>query len=45
MIHRIIDAADLEARAQQTTVNKNEVAELTIRTKYPIAFDAYADSR
>ena len=44
VIHRIIDAADLEARAQQTTVNKNEVAELTIRTKYPIAFDAYADS-
>jgi bifunctional enzyme CysN/CysC len=44
VIHRIIDAADLEARTQQTTVNKNEVAELTIRTKYPIAFDAYAES-
>jgi bifunctional enzyme CysN/CysC len=44
VIHRIIDAADLQARTQQTTVNRNEVAELTIRTKYPIAFDAYADS-
>jgi bifunctional enzyme CysN/CysC len=43
VIHRIVDAADLEARAKQKIVRKNEVAELTIRTKYPIAFDPYAD--
>ena len=45
VIHRIIDAADLEARTQQTTVNKNEVAELTLRTRYPDRLDAYADRR
>jgi bifunctional enzyme CysN/CysC len=43
VIHRIVDAADLEARAKQKNVRKNEVAELTIRTKYPIAFDSYID--
>ena len=42
-IHRIIDAAALEARSTQKSVNKHEVAELTIRTKVPIAFDLYAD--
>ena len=42
-IHRIIDAGDLDARQTQTTVGKNEVAELTIRTKLPLAFDLYSD--
>ena len=43
VIHRIIDAADLEARSTQQIVGKNEVAELTLRTKSPIAFDPYAE--
>ena len=42
-IHRIIDAGDLDAKQTQTTVGKNEVAELTIRTKLPLAFDLYSD--
>ena len=42
-IHRIIDAADLEARQTGTSVAKNEVAELTIHTRAPIAFDRYGD--
>jgi bifunctional enzyme CysN/CysC len=42
-IHRIIDAADLDARQTQTAVGRNEVAELTIRTKSPLAFDLYGD--
>src|SRR6059058_3382431 len=42
-IHRIIDAGHLDARQTQTTVGKNEVAELTIRTKLPLAFDLYSD--
>jgi bifunctional enzyme CysN/CysC len=43
VIHRIIDATDLDARSQQKSVGKNQVAELTIRAKYPIAFDPYTD--
>ncbi len=42
-IHRIIDTADLAARETKTSVGRNEVAELTIRTKAPIAFDLYSD--
>jgi bifunctional enzyme CysN/CysC len=42
-IHRIIDTTDLDARETKTAVGKNEVAELTIRTKAPIAFDLYGD--
>ena len=42
-IHRIIDAAELEARPVQRMVGKNEVAEVTIRAKVPIAFDRYSD--
>jgi bifunctional enzyme CysN/CysC len=42
-IHRIIDTADLGAKQIQTAVNRNEVAELTIRTRAPIAFDLYSD--
>jgi len=43
IIHRIIDAADLTAMQTQTIVGRNEVAELTIRTKAPLAFDLYGD--
>ena len=41
-IHRSIDAADLGERQSQDTVGRNEVAELTIRTKSPLAFDLYS---
>lgn len=44
IIHRIIDAADLASRETRSIVGRNEVAELTIRTKAPIAFDLYGDS-
>ncbi len=42
-IHRIIDTADLDAKQTHTAVNRNEVAELTIRTRSPLAFDLYSD--
>ena len=42
-IHRIIDTTDLAAREVKTSVGRNEVAELTIRTKAPITFDLYSD--
>ena len=40
-IHRIIDAGDLGERQSKTVVDRNEVAELTFRTKSPLAFDLY----
>ncbi|HZT09231.1 MAG TPA: GTP-binding protein [Chloroflexota bacterium] len=43
-IHRIIDAEDLDLQAARTQVAKNEVAEVTIRTKAPLAFDLYQDA-
>jgi bifunctional enzyme CysN/CysC len=42
-IHHIIDATDLEARDSRASVAKNEVAELTLQTKVPIACDPYQD--
>lgn len=44
IIHRIIDAADLAGRETKSLVGRNEVAELTIHTKAPLAFDLYGDS-
>jgi bifunctional enzyme CysN/CysC len=38
-IHRIVDTADLHQRTGGTAVAKNQVAEVTIRTKAPVAFD------
>jgi bifunctional enzyme CysN/CysC len=38
-IHRIIDTMDLNQQQGSKTVNRNQVAELTLRTKTPIAFD------
>jgi bifunctional enzyme CysN/CysC len=38
-IHRIIDTMDLNQQQGSTTVNRNQVAELTLRTKVPVAFD------
>jgi bifunctional enzyme CysN/CysC len=41
-IHRIIDTMDLTHQQGSNVVNKNQVAELTIRTKAPVAFDLSA---
>jgi bifunctional enzyme CysN/CysC len=41
-IHRIIDTMDLAQQQGSVTVNKNQVAELTLRTKTPVAFDLSA---
>lgn len=40
-VHRIVDTADLDQKQGGARVAKNEVAELTLRTKYPLAFDPY----
>jgi bifunctional enzyme CysN/CysC len=41
-IHRIIDTMDLAQQQGGTTVGKNQVAEVTLRMKSPIAFDLSA---
>ncbi|OQW35190.1 MAG: adenylyl-sulfate kinase [Nitrospira sp. SG-bin1] len=41
-IHRIIDTMDLAQQQGSNTVSKNQVAELTLRTKVPVAFDLSA---
>lgn len=41
-IHRIIDTMDLAQQQGSSVVNKNQVAELTLRTKAPVAFDLSA---
>lgn len=38
-IHRIIDTMDLNQQQGGAAVNRNQVAELTLRTKAPVAFD------
>ncbi|MCP9446652.1 MAG: GTP-binding protein [Nitrospira sp.] len=38
-LHRIIDTTDLNQQQGAAVVSRNQVAELTIRTKAPIAFD------
>jgi bifunctional enzyme CysN/CysC len=41
-IHRIIDTMDLAQQQGSSVVNRNQVAELTIRAKTPVAFDLSA---
>jgi bifunctional enzyme CysN/CysC len=41
-IHRIIDTMDLAQQQGSSVVNKNQVAELTIRAKTPVALDLSA---
>lgn len=41
IIHRIVNAADLDQRQGGNAVGRNEVADLTLRTKSPLAFDPY----
>jgi bifunctional enzyme CysN/CysC len=43
IIHRIVDANNLDDRHTQSTVQRNEVADITLRTKSPLAFDLYAN--
>ncbi len=42
-IHRIVDANNLDDQQTQTTVQRNQVADITLRTKSPLAFDLYAN--
>ncbi|MFQ5559752.1 MAG: GTP-binding protein, partial [Nitrospinota bacterium] len=42
-IERIIDATNLQTDQSQELVKTNEVAEITLETKKPIAFDYYRD--
>ncbi len=42
-IHRIVDANNLDDRQTQATVQRNEVADITLRAKSPLAFDLYAN--
>jgi bifunctional enzyme CysN/CysC len=39
VIHKIIDTMDLAQQQDSTSVARNQVAELTVRTKAPVAFD------
>ncbi len=41
-IHRIISAVDLGQQASTAVVQRNEVADVTLRTKWPMAFDLYS---
>ena len=41
-IHRIIDTMDLAQQQGSHTISKNQVAELTLRTKVPVSFDLSA---
>lgn len=42
-IHRIVDTADLDEQGTAGGVGKNQVAEVTMRTKSPLALDIYSD--
>ncbi len=42
-IHRVLDASDLGATTGKTRVERHDVADLTLRTRTPLAFDAAAD--
>ncbi len=38
-IHRVLDASDLDATTTKDRVDRHDVAELTLRTRSPVAFD------
>jgi bifunctional enzyme CysN/CysC len=40
---KVIDASTLETLADQDFLAKNDVAELTVKTKYPVAFDLFGN--
>ena len=41
-MHRIVSASDLSEEGSRTVVRRNEVADVTIRTKSPVAFDLFS---
>jgi len=38
-IHRVLDASNLDAHADKAQVDRHDVADLTLRTRTPVAFD------
>lgn len=42
-INKVIDSSNLDLAGSYSEVNKNEVAEITIRTREPICYDEFAD--
>jgi bifunctional enzyme CysN/CysC len=42
-VHRVLDASDLDATTAKQRVERHDVADLTLRTRSPIAFDPAAD--
>jgi bifunctional enzyme CysN/CysC len=42
-IHRVLDASNLDASEAKPEVGRHDVADLVLRTRQPIAFDAAAD--
>jgi bifunctional enzyme CysN/CysC len=42
-IHRVLDASNLDATNTKQEVGRHDVADLVLRTRQPIAFDAAAD--
>jgi bifunctional enzyme CysN/CysC len=42
-IHRVLDASDLSASSDKGRVDRNDVADLTLHTRSPVAFDLTGD--
>ena len=42
-VHRVIDAGDLAAQQTADVVEKNQVADVTVRTRSAVAFDLYRE--
>jgi bifunctional enzyme CysN/CysC len=42
-IHRVLDASDLSASSDKGRVERNDVADLTLHTRSPVAFDLTGD--
>ena len=41
-INKVIDAATLESKKDLSTINKNDVSEVTLKTKHAISFDEFS---
>ncbi|MDP4147755.1 MAG: GTP-binding protein, partial [Bacillota bacterium] len=44
-INKVIDAATLQSSGDLNSIKKNDVSEVTIKTKYPIAFDEFRNNQ
>jgi len=42
-IERVLDASDLDSRNNKTQIERHDVAEMTLRTRRPVAFDLSAE--